>query len=346
MRKYFLIPSVFCSLFALSAFGQDIHFSQFNLTPLLVNPAHTGAYKSLDVIASYKSQWSSISPNAYKTAMLAFDQRFMQKKWRTSWLAAGGTLFNDKAGDGNMKTIQGNISLAYHTQLSDKHTLGGALLAGFAQKSIDFSRLTWDEQYSNGVFDPNAQSNEPGGATKISYPDFGLGILYQYNKGQLYSTANDMIIVHAGLAITHLNRPNSSYYNANEKLYMKITGHADAIIGVKGTNFAFVPGVLYMSQGPATEILPGCFFRYMLREESKFTGYIKGASIMLGTHMRIKDAFIPAIQIEMAEYTLGLSYDLNISGLKSATSGKGGFEISLRYSNPNPFLYKSAASFQ
>ena len=67
---------------------------------------------------------------------------------------------------------------------------------------------------------------------------------------------------------------------------------------------------------------------------------------MVGTHLRFKDAFIPSVQLEVAEYTLGFSYDMNVSGLKSATSGKGGFEISLRYGNPNPFLYKSAASFQ
>ena len=163
----------------------------------------------------------------------------------------------------------------------------------------------------------------------------------------MYSTANDMFIIHSGLALFHLNKPKYSFYgNADEKLYVKVIGHVDAIIGIKNTNLALVPGFLYMGQGPSHEILPGCYFRYMLREESKFTGYVKGASIMVGTHLRIKDAFIPSIQLEVAEYTLGISYDMNVSGLKSATSGKGGFEISLRYGNPNPFLYKSAASFQ
>ena len=111
-----------------------------------------------------------------------------------------------------------------------------------------------------------------------------------------------------------------------------------------------MPGFIYMQQGPSSEIYPGCFFRYLLREESKYTGYVKGASIMIGTHLRTStinsDAFIPSVQLEVAEYTIGISYDMNISGLKTASSGKGGFEISLRYGNPNPFLYKSAASFQ
>ncbi|MBI4929598.1 MAG: PorP/SprF family type IX secretion system membrane protein [Bacteroidetes bacterium] len=345
MKKYFVAGALLLSAF--TVFGQDIHFSQYNLTPLVINPAQAGAYKNIEAIINYKSQWTSISPNAYKTAMLTGDMRLMQKKWKTSWLATGISIFSDKAGDGNMKTMQGNLSFGYHTQLNDKNTLGGALLAGFAQRSIDFSQLTWDEQYVNGTYNAANSSNEPVGNAKFGYPDFGLGILYQFNKGQMYSTANDMVIIHTGLALFHLNAPKYSYYDgSNEKLYTKIIGHADALIGIKNTNLSLVPGFLYMGQGPSGEILPGMYFRYMLREESKFTGYVKGASIMVGTHLRIKDAFIPSVQLEIAEYTLGISYDMNVSGLKSATSGKGGFEISLRYGNPNPFLYKSAASFQ
>ncbi len=344
MKKYFAVCALFLSIHA--GFAQDIHFSQYNLTPLLINPAQSGAYKNIEVIANYKSQWTSISPNAYKTVMLAFDTRMMQKKWKTSWLTTGVSLFSDKAGDGNMKTLQGNVAFGYHTMLNDQNVLGGALIAGFAQRSIDYTKLTWDEQYVNGAFDPAASSNEPVGDNSFGYPDFGLGILYQFNKGQMYSTANDMVVIHTGLSLFHLNAPKYSYYGSDEKLYMKVIGHIDALIGIKNTNLALAPGFLYMGQGPSSEILPGMYFRYMLREESKFTGYVKGASIMIGTHLRVKDAFIPSIQLEIAEYTLGISYDMNTSGLKTATSGKGGFEISLRYGNPNPFLYKSAASFQ
>lgn len=331
---------------ALSAGAQDIHFSQYNLTPLLINPAQSGAFKNFEVIANYKSQWTSISPNAYKTAMLTYDTRLLQKKWKTRWLCTGITLFTDKAGDGNMKTNQFNATFGYHVQMSEKHTLGGALIGGVAQRSIDYTKLTWDEQYVNGAYDPNASSNEPAGENSFMYPDFGLGVLYQFNKGQMYASANDMVVINAGISVYHLNRPKYSFYGDDEQLYMRVTGHLSGLFGIKNTNLALAPGFLYMSQGPSSEILPGCYFRYMLREESKFTGYVKGASLMIGTHLRVNDAFIPSIQLEIAEYTLGFSYDMNMSGLKSATSGKGGIEISLRYGNPNPFLYKAAASFQ
>ena len=342
---------MFSSVFILNVTpvaGQDIHFSQYNLTPLIINPGQAGAYRNFEGILNYKNQWTSISPNAYKTINMAFDSRLMQEKWKTSWLAAGINIFQDKAGDGNMKTTQGNLSFGYHTMLNDKNILGGCLQAGFASRSIDYTKLTWDEQYQNGTYTSTNPSGEEAlqGSNKFGYPDFSLGIVYQFNKGQMYSTANDMIVIHSGFALHHLNKPKYSFYASDEKLFMKTIGHVDALIGIKNTNLALVPGFLYMGQGPSHEVLPGMYFRYMLREESKFTGYVKGASLMVGTHMRVKDAFIPSIQLEIAEYTLGISYDMNVSGLKTATSGKGGFEISLRYGNPNPFLYKSAASFQ
>ncbi len=346
MKKYLLSGIMLLS--GLSVFGQDIHLSQYNLSPLIINPAQAGAYRNLEAIANYKTQWTSISPNAYKTINFSFDARLLQKKWKTHWLAAGVDIFSDKAGDGNMKTTQGLFSFGYHTQLDDKNTLGGCLEAGFASRGIDYSNLTWDEQYQNGAYSATNATGESAfqSSNKFGYPDLGLGVVYQFNKGQMYSTANDMFIIHTGFAIHHLNTPKYSFYGSDENLFMKMVGHADALIGIKNTNFALVPDLLYMKQGPSAEFTPGMYFRYTLREESKFTGYVKGASILVGTHMRVKDAFIPSIQLEIAEYTIGFSYDMNVSGLKSATSGKGGFEISLRYGNPNPFLYKSAASFQ
>ncbi|MBI4945620.1 MAG: PorP/SprF family type IX secretion system membrane protein [Bacteroidetes bacterium] len=349
MKKYLLCFVFVSSAFLFSLRAQDIHFSQYSLTPMLVNPAQAGAYKSVEGIVNYKTQWTSISPNAYKTMMFTFDGRIMQKKWRTKWLAAGLNIYNDKAGDGKMGTMQTTASMGYHIMINDKSTLGGCLFGGYAQRKIDYSNLTWDEQYQNGSYNNINPTGEEAFQTnnKFGYPDVGMGVLYQYTKGQMYSTANDMLVIRTGVSLFHLNHPKYSYYSTpGEKLYTKVLGHADVLVGIKNTKIALMPGFIYMQQGPSAEIYPGCFVRYMLREQSRFTGFVKGASITVGTHLRANDAVIPSIQFEVAEYTVGFSYDMNVSGLKSATSGRGGFEISLRYGNPNPFLYKSAASFQ
>lgn len=345
----FLIAFVF--LLKSASFSQDIHLSQYNLAPLLINPAQSGAYRNFEVIANYKNQWTSVSPNAFKTMMITCDGQLMQKKWKTKWLTAGVNIYNDKAGDGGMSTTQVNASVGYHILLSSRNTLGAALFGGIAQRSVNYSSFAWDEQYQDGTYNasnPNGESafQNNQNSSKMIYPDLGLGLLYQYTKKESYQASNDMVIIHAGLAVFHVNRPAYSFYGGSERLYGKAVCHADILFGLKHTNLSFIPGFVYMRQGPSSEIYSGCFFRYKLQEESKYTGLVKSTSIIVGTHVRARDAFIPSVQLEIAEYTIGIGYDVNISGLKTVTSAKGGFEIALRYGSLSQFLYRSAASFQ
>ncbi len=67
---------------------------------------------------------------------------------------------------------------------------------------------------------------------------------------------------------------------------------------------------------------------------------MKESAFYLGGYYRVSDAFIPSVMVEFANYALGLTYDVNVSKLRTATNAKGGIEISLRYSTPNPFTYK------
>ena len=77
--------------------------------------------------------------------------------------------------------------------------------------------------------------------------------------------------------------------------------------------------------------------RYRIKEGSKYTGFIKESAISFGGYYRAGDALIPAFMLEIANFAVGISYDINVSGLKVATGSKGGIEISLRYLNPNSF---------
>jgi len=54
----------------------------------------------------------------------------------------------------------------------------------------------------------------------------------------------------------------------------------------------------------------------------------------LGSWLRfsnLTDAIIPYVGLDFNSFTLGLSYDVNISSLKTASQSMGGIEISLIY---------------
>jgi len=97
-----------------------------------------------------------------------------------------------------------------------------------------------------------------------------------------------------------------------------------------------MPSFIIYRQGNSVEFTSGAMIRYRLSEESRYTGLMKESSIALGLHYRSNDALIPSVMLDLAGFSLGISYDVNISDLRKASSGKGGIEISLRFINPNP----------
>ena len=50
-----------------------------------------------------------------------------------------------------------------------------------------------------------------------------------------------------------------------------------------------------------------------------------------GRFSNLTDAVIPYVGLDVGSFTVGLSYDVNVSSLKPASQGQGGFEISLIY---------------
>ena len=97
---------------------------------------------------------------------------------------------------------------------------------------------------------------------------------------------------------------------------------------------------MFLNQGPLKEINAGALIRYAIRRESKYTGFLKAVSIYGGIYYRTGDAIIPTFLFEVANYALGLSYDMNVSPLTEASNGKGALEISFRFINPDPFKHK------
>ena len=342
----------------LIGYSQDMHFSQFTQAPLQVNPAQAGTTAWIRGIIIYRNQWSNVVP--YNSFGFSFDQK-IKKRWKQispktrtllfksvteKGLGWGVGVYNDRAGDGHMNTLQGNLSVAYQVQISKESMLSGGLQAGIVQRSITYSGLTWENQYSPGSatgFDPSANPVENFSNSSIIYPDLSCGLFYAYRKNERYMRGNDQRDIVLGASVMHLNRPAYSFFGNNERLSLRYMLHGSGIIGISNTNFALVPGVMYAKQTPNTEFLFGTLVRYMLKEDSKYTGYVKGAAFSLGGYYRYKDAAVIAAVMEFSAYQIGLSYDINVSDFKAASQGMGGFEITLRFLNPAPFLFTKAS---
>ena len=312
-------------------YSQDIHLSQTWMTPLLLNPAQAGTEENIRAFINYKNQWSSVA-TPYSTSVFSLDMVIPQKeKKEKNFSAVALTVYYDNAGDAEMKTLQGNLAYAYHVYLTENSTLGAALYGGFAQRSIDLSSFEWMNQYNGTSFDPSLPSGEQRSSMSYTYFDLGGGIHYQYGKGERYMTANDQVHYSGGVAVFHVNRPQNSFYASDEKLDIKTTTYANAILGISNSNFSILPSIVYSQQGKLSEMLLGSLFRYSFKDESKYTGLEHATAFYLGIHYRSQDAVIPSLLFEISHYEIGISYDANVSGLKTASSGQGGFELSFRF---------------
>ena len=134
--------------------AQDVHFTQFDAQPLLVNPALTGAFSGQWRVAGiYRNQWRSVTI-PFVTYGASFDAPIVTDLTHDDYLAAGVQLYNDRAGDGNLSNFSGLVSVAYHKYLGEKvdKALTIGLQGGYTQKSIDLSKLYFGDEYYNGVF--------------------------------------------------------------------------------------------------------------------------------------------------------------------------------------------------
>jgi type IX secretion system PorP/SprF family membrane protein len=263
-------------------------------------------------------------------------------------MAGGLSVYNDKAGDSKMGTLQANLSLAMSFPLNKKSSLAFGLQGSTVQRKIDNTKLLYPNQYNGTTFDSNLPTGENYTQQNFSYPELGAGILWSYGQGEKSIAANDQIKALIGFSTYHINQPKQKFIGGqNSRLYRKYVFHGNILIGIPNSMFAIVPSWLVQLQGSSKEIVAGTMVKYYINDDSKYTGFIKRSSVGLGVYYRNADAIIASVLIETGRYSIGFSYDINASGLAVASKSRGGFEINLKFVTPAAYLYqrKSKAMF-
>ena len=211
-----------------SSYGQDAQFSQFYASALYLNPALAGAEPDITFASNFRQQWRSIV-QPYTTSQVSLIVPYHVSKIKDSHKGGGGfSFYNDKAGDGNLKTLGVNLTAAYNVALSRNglNNLSFGMQAGIIQKSIDYNGLEWGSQYNAGTgFDPNMPVNESDLLTNRIYPDINAGLMYYYNASKNYNFTDWSI--YAGLSAYHMNQPNESFLSTKtSRLPVLLKAHA------------------------------------------------------------------------------------------------------------------------
>lgn len=323
-------------LYAYTLKAQDLILSQHLESPILLNPANTGAQHDIRINLNYRQQWRSVTDPF--TSMIATSDAKLFSQKNSSSLGLGIFIVNDRAGIGHLNTFLGGLNIASKVPVTSNQNISAGISMAFMQRKIDISQLSWDNQYNGLIYDSNLPTGENFLENHINKFDLSAGVQWSYGKGATTLSSNDNLGAQIGLAIFHINRPNLSF-NDNDKTSIRYVIHGTISYGIKNSNMQISPSFLTALQGPHRMFYGGFIVKYKLQESSKYTDYVLARMINIGTFYRFGDAIVLSTQLEWGQYAIGISYDINVSPLTKVSTGRGGFELSARY-----FPLRSSAS--
>ena len=305
--------------------GQDIHFGQFFNAPLVINPANAGDIDGDQRIALiHREQWRSVG-SPFRTDAFSYDAPVLTGKLGGGrYLGLGLSAFSDKAGASRFGDTQGNLSVAYAIRSGRGSLLAFGLQGGYGQRSASLDGMRWDSQYNGAGFDPSLPTNESIPNSRTSFVDFSAGMLV---KGELKSGVQWK----GGASVFHLNQARVSLFGSNEdRLLHRFVAHGE--LRIDGKRWIWLPKFFVAQQGSSREINVGGLMHRRIGVDSRYTTDKNSSSLYFGCFYRVNDAIVPTVQFEWQRRLVGaISYDINISKLRTQTIYRGGMEVSLQW---------------
>lgn len=298
--------------------AQSYHFSQFFSTPLLTNPANTGFTEGpYRFSTNIRSQGINGSPS-YFTGYFSADVSPLRSHLADGHKAGIGLyVMNDRALTGAVQTNSIGMSTAYHVGLDayGEHSVGIGVQGTYNQRRIDYSRLTFENQYGPGGFNPGLPVGEP---LNVQSKHF-----FDVNAGFVYNASLEHKSFFAGFAVYNILRQNENILADEFKLPTRLTFQTGGQVwmGEYGKTYFSLTA---MSQAKAYEFTVGSAYGHQLTDGDR-------NELLAGLWYRYKDALIPYLGYQTQTIQVGLSYDYTVSSMKTAAQLRNGYELTLQY---------------
>lgn len=299
--------------------AQDPHFSQYFSSPLTFNPAFTGYFNGTQRLAvNIRNQWANLN-EPYTTGTVSFDTRIMDHiigkndKWGLGVMA-----LYDQSGGGIFKNNYFSLSTGFNKGLDADggQSIGMGIQATYGRNSIDFTKVSFGSQYSNGGFDISIPSGESINNQSVSFFDLNAGLLYTYTD----ENENQFTI---GASVYHLLQPKLNFFSGNnQSVPPRYAFHMSASLNVGDRNQFFLSTNLVQQKGN-NELLFGGAYGLGIGDTDN--------QLFLGSWLRIGDAFFPYLGLHTSKWQVGLTYDITVSDIRKARGFTGSSEISFVY---------------
>jgi len=201
--------------------------------------------------------------------------------------------------------------------LGYKSLLSAGFNIGYVQKSIDFTKLSFDGQWNGKFFDISVPANEPFITNQVGYLDLQAGLNYAY-------FASDNVYLNAGVSVAHINQPSESFFNpgnVSTKVAARYTAFLNGMFKLND-QWIISPNAYYSQMASATELVIGANANYNLSGDGT-------KQLIGGMYYRMGDSVAPVIGFQLKDLKLTFNYDATMSSLKNYNASRGAYEVSV-----------------
>ena len=331
---------LFLALFAKGIYGQDIHFSQYSLSPLNLSPALAGVSASdLRVMGNFRSQWTSV-PVSYRTYSAGFDKVFYPG-WQTSTRFSYGLLLNhDIAGASKLSNSVVSLLGSSTVQLSGRQFMTAGLKFSFLQRTIETDGLEFDRQYQNGIFDPtNANGELFNELPRVVNADFSIGLNWHFQASEASrqpgGAVSNRTKLDVGVGMFHITRPDQRFIGRDisaatdaDRLAHRWSMYIMHVLQIS-ESVDLLANVMWQQQGKFDQVVPMAGTRIHVNK-SILNAWLLDLAVGY-RFFNTRDALIPQIALHFRDVAIGFSYDITLSSFNQANDYYGGPEFSVTY---------------
>lgn len=315
MRHSLLLLTI--CLLPLTVVGQDLHFTQSGIVPVLHDPSQAAGFDGdMRFSSLYRQQWQSV-PVPFRSFIAVVESHMPMPVRLPGKLGWALNFQNDQAGDGmlNWTTVGGRA--AYRLPLANYEISAGVGIDA-GQRAFDPLRLQLGDQYDGELFNPANPTAEFFERSSTSYASLHAGI------GLFYKPTGRRDRLWAGLSANHLNQPVIGFWSniaTVRPMLIKLQLQGSTEINDRQDVVGWLQA---QTQGPYREAMVMAGLRH-------FSAATEPHSLTLAAGYRLADAILLCMQLGNARWQASLSYDINTSAFRVATQGRGGPEISFQY---------------
>lgn len=319
MIKRLLLLTSISSLVLQSVHSQDLHYADVSTMNLWYNQS-LKLDREKDIRLNFRDiKYQSLL--AFRTGSGMLNIPFVRKSVSESSVEKGflsGTVAGafDRSNRGVFKHSTGLLGLSYSQRLSEDNTYLSLGFQGTMTRSVyGTTGMLFPDQFDQ--FGPLPRGTQDPLRVGRSYGWMSL------NAGLSVYQNTEYKEWYIGGSLRHINRPFTDEQKTSQYRLPATLGMQMGLTVKSETDRIGIYGIANWKAEAYEYLLGARFMR-------KIDGGEGGTSFGGGVAIRLRDAIIPNLQLEMGKTTVGFHYDMNISGLKASGYSRQGMELSLK----------------